>query len=414
MLPFFMPLALAGVLGQSGRFALQSGDRVVFYGDSITDNMPYPQYVENYVVTRFPKLRAVFLNYGWSGDKVGGGHGGDVATRLSRDVFPQRATVVTIMLGMNDGQYRTWDEGVFNTYRAGYEHILDELKKHGDPRLTLIEPSPYDDVTLPPNLTNGGYNAVLKRFGDFVAQLGRSRGALVSDFNAPVVAMLEKAKETDPEGARKLIPDRVHPGPATHLVMADALLKTWNAPALVSSVLVDASTGQSGAVVNATVKDVKSANGIVTWNTLENALPFPFERGGPGVALVLKCSDVMQDLNQETLRVVNLPSGNYRISIDGAAVGLFGGEQLSAGINLAELDTPQWKQAQEVAQWTARRQLLRQTTWRDVVVTFGGWGLKQLGAASDALGKLETEIVERQHRAAQPLWRAYRVERVSS
>src|SRR5215218_573602 len=97
MIPFLLPVAL---LQGTGGFALHDGDRVLFYGDSITDNQFYPQYVETYVVTRFPNMRVTFLNYGWSGDKVGGGGGGDISTRLRRDVFPHKPTVVTIFLGM--------------------------------------------------------------------------------------------------------------------------------------------------------------------------------------------------------------------------------------------------------------------------------------------------------------------------
>ena len=43
-------------LGPSARadepFALRDGDRVVFYGDSITDQRLYTTFVETYVVTR--------------------------------------------------------------------------------------------------------------------------------------------------------------------------------------------------------------------------------------------------------------------------------------------------------------------------------------------------------------------------
>ena len=37
-------------------FYLKDGDRVVFYGDSITDQRLYTVFTETYVVTRFPKL----------------------------------------------------------------------------------------------------------------------------------------------------------------------------------------------------------------------------------------------------------------------------------------------------------------------------------------------------------------------
>ncbi|HWA82361.1 MAG TPA: SGNH/GDSL hydrolase family protein, partial [Fimbriimonadaceae bacterium] len=233
MLPFLLPLAL--LQGPNG-FALSDGDRVLFYGDSITDNQYYPQFVENYVVTRFPNIRVTFMNYGWSGDKVSGGGGGDIEKRLSRDVFPFHPTVVTIMLGMNDGGYRAWDDALANAYETGYQHILDALKAHGKPRITLIKPSPYDDVTAPQT----SYNQVLIRYGDWLGGLAPKVGASLADFNAPMNDLLTKAKDIDPEMAHKLIPDRIHPSAPAHVVMADALLKTWNAPSMVSATQIDA------------------------------------------------------------------------------------------------------------------------------------------------------------------------------
>ncbi len=105
-------------------FYLKSGDRVVFYGDSITDQRLYTTFVETFVVTRFPSLDVTFTHSGWNGDRVTGGGGGPVDLRLERDVFPYRPTVVTIMLGMNDGHYRAFDQGVFDAYAHGYEHIV--------------------------------------------------------------------------------------------------------------------------------------------------------------------------------------------------------------------------------------------------------------------------------------------------
>lgn len=192
-------------------FYLKDGDTVVFYGDSITDQRLYTTFTEAYVVTRFPKLNVRFIHSGWSGDRADGGVGGPIDKRLQRDVLAYQPTVVTIMLGMNDAGYRLFDPDLFKSYRAGYEHIVKTLKT-AEPkvRLTLIRPSPYDDITRAP-MFEGGYNNVLIRYGRFVSELAAREGLLCADLNTSVAAALAKANQADPALAQKLIPDRVHP-----------------------------------------------------------------------------------------------------------------------------------------------------------------------------------------------------------
>ncbi len=213
-------------------YYLKSGDRVVFYGDSITEQQYYTMDVEDYTLTRFPTLKVSFVNSGWGGDRVTGGAGGPIDLRLNRDVFPYKPTVVTIMLGMNDGGYRPFEESVFHTYTTGYEHIIQSLRDRlPGVRVTVIEPSPYDDVTRPPNFA-GGYNEVLIRYGEFVADLAHRLNLTLANMNAPFVADLERARRLDPVLAQKIVPDRIHPSPGGHLWMAEALLKSWDAPAI--------------------------------------------------------------------------------------------------------------------------------------------------------------------------------------
>src|SRR5437764_8159967 len=128
-------------------FYLKSGDRVVFYGDSITDQRLYTTFVESYAVTRFPEMKLGFVHSGWGGDRVSGGGGGPVDVRLWRDVYAYKPTVITVMLGMNDGKYRAFDQTIFDEFANGYRHIVQSVKSSlPGVRMTLIQPSPYDDV----------------------------------------------------------------------------------------------------------------------------------------------------------------------------------------------------------------------------------------------------------------------------
>src|SRR5438874_2593222 len=206
-------VAFVALRARAENFALKDGDRVVFYGDSITDQRLYTTFTETYVLTRFPKLDVSFVHSGWGGDRVTGGGGGPIDLRLERDVIAYKPTVMTIMLGMNDAGYRAFDPNLFQTYSHGYEHIVEKVRQAlPGVRFTLIQPSPFDDVTRAPTF-EGGYNAVLMRYGQFVKALGSRQGATVADLNTPVAASLEKAKSIDAETAQKLVPDRVHPGP---------------------------------------------------------------------------------------------------------------------------------------------------------------------------------------------------------
>ncbi len=403
-----LSLVVAGGAMAQERFALRDGDRVVFYGDSITDQRLYTTFTETYVVTRFPRMDVTFVHSGWGGDRVTGGGGGPVDVRLWRDVLPFNPTVVTIMLGMNDGRYRAFDQQTFDEYASGFKHIIDTLKRQlPEVRITVIQPSPYDDVTRAPTF-EGGYNRVLLRFSEFLKQLAAEQKLDLADLNTPIIAALEKANGIDPAGAARLIPDRVHPGAGGHLLMAEALLKSWNAPALVTEVEIDAGRKEPVRERNTRISDLQHSRGV-SWTQLDAALPMPVNTHDAGVSLAIRSSDVMDALNRETLVVRGLAAGNYALRIDGEAVGSFSADQLASGINLAGLPTPMARQAAEVHALTLRHNNLHAARWRQVQVPMGKDSAPHLLKALDALDELEADVIREQRAAAQPLPRRYEI-----
>ena len=393
---------------EAQEFHLHDGDTVVFFGDSITNQRLYTVFTETYVLTRFPRMRVIFVHSGWSADRVTGGYGGPIDLRLDRDVFAYHPTVITIMLGMNDGEYRPYDDGIFNIFANGYRHILDRIKTAApQARVTLLEPSPYDDFTRPPEFANG-YNAVLLQYGKFVRELARAREVTVADLNAPVVALLKAASAASPKPAQLLIPDRVHPSPGVHLLMAEALLRAWAAPSVVSTVEIDGSAGTVTKSENTTIDSVARQD-TLEWTQTDQALPMPLETDDETISLALRHSDFMDALNRESLKVTGLPSGRYNLQIGDEAVGAFDATQFANGINLSALKTPMSKQAQTVLGLTYRRNHLRFARMMIVDNALKDYHPAKLPDALNALESLEQEVLTLQRAAALPKPHRYRI-----
>jgi lysophospholipase L1-like esterase len=394
-------IALAALSLAAQDFYLKSGDTVVFYGDSITDQRLYTTFTETYAVTRFPTLDVRFVHSGWGGDRVSGGGGGPIDVRLKRDVFVYKPTVMTIMLGMNDGRYKAFDQDLFDTYANGIKNIVKAVKaERPGIRITLIQPSPYDDATRPPTFP-GGYNAVLLRYSQFLKEFAQSDHLDLADLNTEVFADLARANGVDPEGAKKLLPDRVHPGPGGHLLMAEALLKAWNAPSVVTSVEIDATERKAIRTDNTTVTEL-SADGSLTWTQTDKALPMPINMKDPSVRLAISVSDVEKALDQQPLKVTGLSASRYTLKIDGETVGTFTKQQLSDGMNLAMLDTPMTRQAGLVHELTLKHNNIHNVRWRVVQVPLQDETYAHKDAVFESLDALENEIIQQQRAKAQP------------
>ena len=392
-------------------FYLSDGDRVVFYGDSITDQRLYDSYVEAFVATRFPKLNVTFVHSGWHGDRVSGGEGGAIDTRLDRDVISFRPTVVTINLGMNDGEYHPFDPVTFDKFAAGYEHIVDRLtEKLHAVRITAIQPAPYDDVTRPPRF-DGGYNATLRVYSRFIRELAARRKLCTADMNTPVLHVLRLANQKNSEIAQQMIPDRVHPAEGTHLIMAGALLKTWHAPAVVTDVKIDAAASKALMANNTAVTALTASPGL-GWTQSDSALPFPIAWDDPTsvVPLAIRSSDFLESLDMQRLRIVNLKPARYVLAIDGSTVGSFTPNELTLGINLANYPTPMVKQAREVLYLTLKRAGIYNFRWRFLQISLADNRLDGQPAAIRAMDRLEGELAAQRRAKAQPVPRRYSLE----
>jgi lysophospholipase L1-like esterase len=351
---FLAAVSCFQVKAQQPAFALHQDDRIVFYGDSITEQRFYTWWTELYADTRFPKLHLRFWNAGVGGDRVSGGGGGEVDLRLARDVYAYHPSVVTIMLGMNDGRYASLTPDVDQAYKSGYEHILQSIKQHETgARILSIGPSPYDEVTRTQELIPGGYNATLLHFGQVDQQLAAQYGSVFTDANNPFTAALRRAAAEDKLAAQMLVPDRVHPELYAHMLIAMAVLDAWNAPSLVSSTVIDAKQLVSDGSSGVSIRSLSREDSGVSWRSEEDALPLALVEQNASIQYMKRICDVVARLNREPLVVRNLPNGDYALKIDDMEIGKYSSAALAAGINLAEMDTPMRRQSQSVG-WIIR------------------------------------------------------------
>src|SRR6266436_4669343 len=242
--------------GRAGDFFIKDGDRVVFLGDSITEQRLYTTYIEAYALTRHPNWKLSFRNVGWGGDTSWlrqRAHPdekqlfaadesaqqkmveGSVGRGLNRDVLPLKPTVVTVKFGMNDHSYQPFREDIFRAYVRSQGEIAKILKEHGA-RVAFLTPQPIEDKRADPD--KDARNESLRKFSDGLKEVCARQGATFVDQFDPYMAIMLRERAGNPTA---LIGggDAVHPGPIGHTVMAWAVLKGLGATPMVSRAEVD-------------------------------------------------------------------------------------------------------------------------------------------------------------------------------
>lgn len=353
---WFVP-TICGVLAfataaHAQQFALRDGDTVVFYGDSITALRFYTKQVEEAVLTRYPLMHVRFVNAGVPGDSVYGGYAGRMVERVQRDVAPFNPTMITMMLGMNDGGWVPEDPKIDAIFSQGYRLLFDELRKVA-PRaeITLIRPSPYDEVTHGTEFPS--YSSVLDKNAEDVSRIAAElqasgdKNVLLADFHTPVMEALEKAKTQSPQLASLMLPDRIHPAEISQWIMTEALLSAWHVDPVVSRVALNARSGEVVDRARTKITSLeKSAKGL-RWIQLDEALPLPLDFNNAMTHLLLQVSDIAK-LDQQMLRIGSLEPGDYELLIDYKPIAIFSREELQRGVNLALYKTPMLDQSRGI------------------------------------------------------------------
>jgi lysophospholipase L1-like esterase len=392
-------------------FPIHDGDRVVFLGDSITEQRLYTTYIEAYTLARYPTWKLTFRNVGWGGDTSWlrqRAHPDEetlfaaaeapqqsmvenaVKRGLERDVLPLRPTVVTIDFGMNDHAYQPFREDIFRAYVRSQAQLAKILEGAGA-RVALLTPQPIEEKRPDPD--QDARNQSLRRFSDGLKEVADREGALFVDEFAPYMSLMLRERAANP-AAFIGGGDAVHPGPAGHTLMAWAILKGLGAPAAVSRAEIAAPAGTVAAAEHCTISNVKVADSGLTFDRLDEALPMPIDARGEQA---LKLAPVLDDLSRYEVRVTGLAPGNYEVKIDGESVARVSNDKLAEGLNLSDRPGPVTKQCRKLLDLVFQKNDVFFRRWRDVqLFNLPAWAQNPASADGRAaeIAKLDGQIAK--------------------
>ena len=354
--------ALAAPLCAGGCMRMfRDGDRVAFFGDSITHGGAYARFLADYYLTRFPEADIRFINSGSGGD-----NSRHAQTRVAEDLIARRPNVVSVMFGMNDFGFREYGS------HAGPEQVAAQRRRQGEyaqnmrdlvdliakscelDALYLLTPTPFDDTAVYPEgrkvNEHLGAQAGLGGCAASVRALAAEKRLPFVDLYTVVADCFRTRRRADP--AVTFASDRIHPCPGVHLLMALTYLEAQNADRVVSDVALQ--DGRVTKSVKATVSNVTTnAAGGVAFTILERSLPMPFDLGETAGFTNLPQAVAF---NQQLLTFYGLKEGDWTLVVDGQKALTASAREWELGVNLAFNPLmPQYRQAQEVGRENHRR-----------------------------------------------------------
>ncbi|MBM7565895.1 SGNH/GDSL hydrolase family protein [Paenibacillus sacheonensis] len=222
------------------RVELPIAKRIVFLGDSITENGTYIQMIDAYFQKHMPARNFEFINLGVSSETLSGEDESDhpfprpcVHERLDRALAETRPDWVVLCYGMNDGIYHPFSEERFLRYQSGYIRAVEQIQAAGALPL-LMTPPPFDAATFEGELQPAGRESygfqrpyagydreVLGRYTDWVLDYGRREKLAVVDIRGPLLQWIQVCRE---QNSAYRYGDGIHPEADGHWVMARTIL----------------------------------------------------------------------------------------------------------------------------------------------------------------------------------------------
>lgn len=200
--------------------SLKKGEKIVFFGDSITQlgNDPggYVTLVRDTIASKYPGYGIEVIGAGISGNKVP-----DLISRLDKDVLAEGPSTVVIYIGINDVWHYALSIGGTpkDKYEEGLKFIIDKCTANGA-RVILCTPSVVGERSDSLNKLD----TMLNEYADISRKVARETNSQLLDLRE---AFLEYERQNNPKQLHEgiLTRDAVHLNAAGNRFVAELMLK---------------------------------------------------------------------------------------------------------------------------------------------------------------------------------------------
>ena len=325
---------------------LKKGDRLAICGDSITEQKMYSRIMEDYLTVCVPELGVTVRQYGWGGETASG-----FLARMTNDCLRFKPTIATTCYGMNDHEYRAFEDRIGDRYREKSTAIVESFKANGA-RVVLGSPGCVGKIPFWQKRTNDtldDLNMNLCDLRNIDIEIADKEKVGFADVFWPMLNAGVQAQKLYGTNYAIAGPDGVHPSWAGHAVMAYAFLKGLGLDGDIGTFIVDlkthkmtASKGHEVLASSPTEYHIKSSRYPLCSCTRTNAgkPSYPacatdnWEKD-TSIRSAMTLIPFNHDLNRFTLQATGAEAKKYRITW-GTESKTFSAEQLAKGINLTD------------------------------------------------------------------------------
>ncbi|HWD94336.1 MAG TPA: SGNH/GDSL hydrolase family protein [Verrucomicrobiae bacterium] len=322
---------------------LKKGDRLAICGDSITEQKIYSRIIEDYLTACMPQLKVSVRQFGWGGERADG-----FLKRMTNDCLRFEPTIATTCYGMNDHEYRPYEQRIGDTYEKYSRAVVEAFKSHGVRVVQGSSGCVGERTWWQAGATSDALNHNLCELRNIGITVAQDEKVAFADVFWPMLQATYLSEQKYGPNYKLSGGDGVHPNWAGHTVMAYAFLKALGIDGQIASFKVNLNKGTM------TVSDghalLKARDGEFTIRSER----YPFCSGAPmglaanwypttGTENITNSDNIRSgmtlvpfndELNRFMLTVDDANEPKYRVAW-GIHSAVFTGEQLRHGINLA-------------------------------------------------------------------------------